>query len=1018
MLLGGVGDALGYRKAKWENCISGARIQEELKSLGGLDNLVLDADNWPVSDGTIMHMATAEALITDYWSIEDLYRELVRVYLDAVVKIQGRQPDPATLEGCSQLKPDNYLLAWHTPFNERGSGFGASTKAMCIGMRYWQPDRLETLVEVSTEAGRMTHNHPTGFLGSLCTALFASYALQGKPLVEWGREMMKVVPVAEDYCRKTIRHMAEYQEHWFYFEAKWQFYLEERGIAEDGQNKPIFPDCFDPEERDKVYKRWSSEGRGGRRGHDAPMIAYDALLAAGGNWREVCNRAMFHGGENAATGSIAGCLYGLLYGLKQVPANLYQKLENRERLELLGERLFKGSSTDKDHMECIQAYDLGQDFSAIKRMAYNRLTNPGVAEVLKSLLLYLTERLGCSSVDKMGPAPIAGSKEHGSRPHKPKKDFAKHPTTFQLLQARFMRENRETAKKKTREVGSLLLRENRGPALGLCVTESLKAKGRVNIEWQVRKKENINTVSTNWKKNVTCQKGTVQKILMTFAAAEENADKNLRKQKISASNTKIGGKNTFLDKIIERFETLSTLHTVTYTAASLKQKKTEGRDVQVLKRATIELHLFEATEIWSHPLHHNTAASVELMHSVSLAVTTECPAGWSRVDGTHKQSWIVNTATEKRSWYAAAVGAFESDEVIQFKSALLEREDRNSPEITKSGMPRLMTNHLNNACLKIESNKEEAELLSNLNSSSHPADIKAFSEAIPLLSAFYELSLLGPQEKIHQSSDWKGVNPSRSPAVGQFKSPAQDMHGFKNFEGPTLLDGDSGLVQSHVEKSLQKAFTIHLPQIEIEESSNHCHPEENQATPALEPDNKDILWLSDVTVHELQLLVATPVPKNHSISTQNQLQLGTETDINQDESNKTCKELKNKQITCEWITGETESPAKNQEEKEIPQELAGCGISESYQGDLVSIWDGYKSSSYSTMPSDKGCELNRQHVSAPNISTKRNAQQAEENINNGESAFKYKAESYSDATVSSQKSFKPKIIRITDTFSF
>lgn len=46
-----------------------------------------------------------------------------------------------------------------------------------------------------------------------------------------------------------------------------------------------------------MYKRWSSEGRAGRRGHDAPMIAYDALLAAGSDWAELCKRAMFHGGE-------------------------------------------------------------------------------------------------------------------------------------------------------------------------------------------------------------------------------------------------------------------------------------------------------------------------------------------------------------------------------------------------------------------------------------------------------------------------------------------------------------------------------------------------------------------------------------------------------------------------------------------------------------------------------------------------------------------------------------------------
>lgn len=45
---------------------------------------------------------------------------------------------------------------------------------------------------------------------------------------------------------------SEYQEHWFYFEAKWQFYLEEREINEENQNKPVFPDNYDAEEREKV----------------------------------------------------------------------------------------------------------------------------------------------------------------------------------------------------------------------------------------------------------------------------------------------------------------------------------------------------------------------------------------------------------------------------------------------------------------------------------------------------------------------------------------------------------------------------------------------------------------------------------------------------------------------------------------------------------------------------------------------------------------------------------------------
>lgn len=45
---------------------------------------------------------------------------------------------------------------------------------------------------------------------------------------------------------------SEYQENWFYFEAKWQFYLEEREIEKEEQKNPSFPDRYDAEETDKV----------------------------------------------------------------------------------------------------------------------------------------------------------------------------------------------------------------------------------------------------------------------------------------------------------------------------------------------------------------------------------------------------------------------------------------------------------------------------------------------------------------------------------------------------------------------------------------------------------------------------------------------------------------------------------------------------------------------------------------------------------------------------------------------
>lgn len=51
---------------------------------------------------------------------------MVKHYVEVLEKLPEHRADPATIDGCSQLKPDNYLLAWHTPFNEKGEGRLAS----------------------------------------------------------------------------------------------------------------------------------------------------------------------------------------------------------------------------------------------------------------------------------------------------------------------------------------------------------------------------------------------------------------------------------------------------------------------------------------------------------------------------------------------------------------------------------------------------------------------------------------------------------------------------------------------------------------------------------------------------------------------------------------------------------------------------------------------------------------------------------------------------------------------------
>ena len=348
MVLSGVGDAMGFKNGRWEFCMDGRKIHEEMEKLGGVDNLCLKGSRWKVSDDTVMQLATGDALVehgTD-GAKESLYLKTAYYYKECMNDMRGRSAGNTCRGGAYALQPhlpNGYLQ----PFDERGGGCGAAMRAMCIGLRYPNEADLDDLVSYAIESGRMTHHNPTGYLGALAAALFVSYSIQSKPVREWGAGLMSTLPKAMTYIELQGRYVNESKRTWYYFENSWKEYLKLRGIT-DGQSDPKFPVRYDVEERDEFYKSVSFDGWGGASGHDAPMIAYDALLGSGDCWVELCKRAMLHGGDNDSTGVMAGAWFGALYGFRGVSKHNYKNLEYRKRLTEMAINLYQLNHTESE----------------------------------------------------------------------------------------------------------------------------------------------------------------------------------------------------------------------------------------------------------------------------------------------------------------------------------------------------------------------------------------------------------------------------------------------------------------------------------------------------------------------------------------------------------------------------------------------------------------------------------------------------------------------------------------------
>nr|XP_006138999.1 uncharacterized protein LOC102461777 [Pelodiscus sinensis] len=386
------------------------------------------------------------------------------------------------------------------------------------------------------------------------------------------------------------------------------------------------------------------------------------------------------------------------------------------------------------------------DPMVLKKKLNKMATEPGAFAVLSSLLLYITDLAACDPQMPRKKAKWAEGKENKMNCNPAcQRANIKRPTRFQLLQSKFMNNNREPYIKKTREVGKLIIKEkqwvNRS-CLNATVNKLDRNKEKKGSSAAPDENEKV-IPNERGKWNSVIGKNTVKNILKKFLAAEEKAAKektSVGKKKETNSNLpKIIGKNSVLSKLKEKFEQAGSVCSPPEVKKLLSHKG-EKNNTKVPNRQPV--HKAEVRELHTVVV---TATALNNHHSQNLVCTTAPMPRFSVVtEISHPWSWMTNNTDSNQPFdHGTQIGErSDSDNTHDIKPGKNEmpenmaqgREYKGQIRNVQCAMPKVMTDEKDGVETKIDSTNHGTDFLPNLDSSSTFCKNKALTGCIPTLS--------------------------------------------------------------------------------------------------------------------------------------------------------------------------------------------------------------------------------------------------------------------------------------------
>ena len=329
--------------------------------LGGINSINLDG--WMVSGNTILIMAIANSILSNFKKYKYSFNEKTLLayhnnILDGIKRIsidssnnKFRKTDEIIIKNQKKILTSNItdINSIKLSYNTDSFSYGAAAYCCPIGIAFYGADNRELLIKTAIEQSKITHNTAFGYLGGLTTALFSAFAIENTDIIKWVPEL--IIILDSEYVKNMIPSDITEQKGYISYVNYWRKYYSFRF---DDNGKPIYAKAhtniifrlqfyYNEFTKDTIYFKENNRlhKKSGETGLNVSIMAYDCLLDCDGKWEKLVIYSAVHHANGNTVCAIAGFLYGLVYGMGDVPNNNLKHLEFFDEIYNIADKMHK-----------------------------------------------------------------------------------------------------------------------------------------------------------------------------------------------------------------------------------------------------------------------------------------------------------------------------------------------------------------------------------------------------------------------------------------------------------------------------------------------------------------------------------------------------------------------------------------------------------------------------------------------------------------------------------------------------